>query len=293
MMQIIANGLITGLTIVVLALAFVVVYLPTRVFHMALGGVYAVVPFIAWTCLQGGWPWYLAIIVAILTGVLISFACERLNHHPLELKGASSGAHLVSSLGIYIIIVQIVALIWGNESKFFRTGIGAVIGIGTMRLTQTQAIAAGVSVVAIALFYFWLQFSNLGLQFRAMADNPKEFALRGYNVQQLRLIAFGISGFLGSISALLVAYDVGFDTNTGLVAVLLAVVAVLIGGKQSFWGPILGGILLGLIRAQVVWLLSARWQDAVTFLLLAFFLFLRPNGLLGQKGRVESEMGSG
>jgi len=289
-MQIIANGLIAGLTIVVLALAFVVVYLPTRVFHLALGGVYAIVPFIAWSCWQAGWPWYWAIIVAIITGVLISLACEWLNHAPLELKQASWGAHLVSSLGIYIIIVQIVALIWGEESKFLRTGIDRVTPIGNIRLTQTQIVGAVVCVGAIAIFYLWLKWSNLGLQFRAMADNPKQFALQGYNILQLRRIAFGISGFLAAIASLLVAYDVGFDPNTGLVAVLLAVVAALIGGRQSFWGPLIGGILLGIIRSQAVWLLDARWQDAITFMILAIFLYLRPNGILGQKSRLESEI---
>jgi branched-subunit amino acid ABC-type transport system permease component len=99
-MQIIVNGTITGLTIAILALAFTVVYLPTRVFHIAMGGVYAAVPFISWTCLQHGWPWYVAVIVAILTGVGISLACEWVNHAPLERKRASPGAHLVSSLGI-------------------------------------------------------------------------------------------------------------------------------------------------------------------------------------------------
>ena len=291
-MQIIANGLIAGLTIVVLALAFVVVYLPTRVFHLALGGVYAIVPFIAWSCLQAGWPGYLAIIVAILTGVSISLACELLNHAPLESKQASWGAHLVSSLGIYIIIVQIVALIWGEESKFFRTGVDVIISIGSIRFTQTQMVGLVVCVGAIALFYLWLKSTNLGLQFRAMADNPKQFALQGYNILKLRRIAFGISGFLGAIASLLVAYDVGFDPNAGLVAVLLAVVAALIGGRQSFWGPLIGGILLGIIRSQAVWLLSARWQDAITFIILAIFLYVRPNGILGQKSRLESEMGN-
>ena len=291
-MQIIANGSIAGLTIVVLALAFVVVYLPTRVFHLALGGVYAIVPFIAWSCLQAGWPWYLATIVAIITGVLISLAGELFNHAPLELKQASWGAHLVSSLGIYIIIVQIVALIWGEESKFLRRGVDAVTSIGNIRLTQTQMVTAVVCVGAIALFYLWLKSTNLGLQFRAMADNPKQFALQGYNILQLRRIAFGISGFLAAIASLLVAYDVGFDPNTGLVAVLLAVVAALIGGRQSFWGPLIGGILLGIIRSQAVWLLSARWQDAITFIILAIFLYFRPNGILGQKSRLESEIGN-
>lgn len=289
-MQIIANGLIAGLTIVVLALAFVIVYLPTGVFHLALGGVYAIVPFIAWSCLQRGWSWYLAIMVAIITGVLISLACELLNHGPLESKEASWGAHLVSSLGIYIVIGQIIGLIWGEESKFFRRGVDTIISIGSSRFTQTQIVAGVLCVGAIALFYLWLKLSNMGLQFRAMSDNPKQFALQGYNVLQLRLIAFGISGLLGAIASLLVAYDVGFDPNTGLIAVLLAVVAAIIGGRQSFWGPLLGGVLLGIIRSQAVWLLSARWEDAITFMILAIFLYIRPDGILGQKGRLESEI---
>ena len=95
-----------------------------------------------------------------------------------------------------------------------------------------------------------LKYSQLGLEFRALADNAKEFALRGYNVNRLRLLAFGLSGLLGAVSSLLVAYDIGFDPNGGLNAVLLAVVAVIIGGRQSFLGPILGGILLGVIRSE-------------------------------------------
>jgi branched-chain amino acid transport system permease protein len=156
-------------------------------------------------------------------------------------------------------------------------------------LTQSQLLAAVVSSTILVAFYLWLQFSQLGLQFRALSDNPKEFALRGYDIQRLRLISFAISGFLGALSSLLVAYDIGFDPQGGLVALLLAVVATIIGGYQSFLGSTLGSLLLGLLRSQVVWFLSARWQEAVTFLLLVLFLFIRPNGILGQKTRLEAE----
>jgi branched-chain amino acid transport system permease protein len=280
-MQIFVNGIITGLTVAVLALAFTVVYLPTRVFHIALGGVYAAVPFITWTCLQWGWSWYIAVTVASLIGVGLSLACEWINHAPL--------AHLVSSLGIYIIMVQAVALIWGNETKVLRMGLDAIVAFGDIIITRAQLFAAGGAVLVLALFYGWLRFSRLGLQFRALADNPKELGLRGYNIRRLRRVAFGMSGILCSVSTLLVSYDIGFDPHGGLVALLLAIVAVIIGGRESFLGPVLGGILLGLVRSEVVWFLSARWQEAVTFLLLALFLFLRPNGLIGRKGRLEAE----
>src|SRR5438105_1278789 len=116
-MQIFVNGIIAGLTIAVLALAFTVVYLPTRVFHVALGGVYTAVPFFAWAGLQRGWSWYVVVAAASLAGVGCSVACELTNHALLERRRASSGAHLVSSLGIYIIIVQAVVMSWGNETK--------------------------------------------------------------------------------------------------------------------------------------------------------------------------------
>lgn len=288
-MQILANGIITGLTIAVLALAFTVVYLPTRVFHIALGGVYTLTPFLAWAILQSKSPSILAVLLAVFGSIGFSLLCELLNHSLLENKRAASGTHLVSSLGIYIILVQTVAMIWGNETKVLRMGLDGVVKMGGVVLTYAQLLAALVSLIILIIFYGWLRFSRLGLQFRALADNPKEFALQGYNVFRLRLLAFGISGFLGAVASLLVAYDIGFDPNGGLTAVLLAVVSVIIGGRQSFFGSVLGGILLGVLRSEVVWFWGSRWQEAVTFLILALFLFLRPNGLLGTFRRLESD----
>jgi branched-chain amino acid transport system permease protein len=86
----------------------------------------------------------------------------------------------------------------------------------------------------------------------------------------------------------LTAYDLGFHPNGGLAILLLAIVAVIIGGRQSFLGPILGALLVGISRNLVVWFWSSKWQDAVTFLLLAITLLLIPNGILGRKTRLEA-----
>ena len=289
-MQVLMNGIIVGLTIALLALAFNIVYLPTRVFHVAMGGIYAFVPYIAWTCIQYGWPWYVSIVAAIATSIALSVSCEIFNHYPLERKNASPGVHLVSSLGMYIIFAQSIVLIWGNETKVMRKGLDEVIIVCGASLTHAQMIAAVVSGVLILLVYLWLKFSNVGLQFRALADNPTEFALCGYNVHRLRLLAFGISGILSAGGALLVSNDIGFDPHGGLLAVLLAIVAVVIGGRVSLLGPVLGGILLGVIRSEVVWFFSARWQEAATFLLLVLFLFVRPQGLFGRDIRLEAKI---
>ena len=290
MTQVLLSGIINGLNIALLATAFSLVYVPTRVFHIALGGVFAVVPYVALGCQRSSFPAVLSVASAIVVAVILSLACEWLNHARLERKGASSAVHLVASLGIYIVVVQVIALIWGNDAQTFRPGASTVYNISTnITLTRPQLLSALTPVALLLGFHLWLKNTNLGLRFRAMADNPIELALRGYNTDLLRLLAFGLSGLLCGASALSVGYDVGFDPQIGLQHALLAATAVIVGGRSSFVGPALGGLIVGVLRSQVVWFMSARWQDAVTFVLLAVFLFFRPNGILGQKTRMEAE----
>ena len=287
-MQIIINGFINGLTLALLSLAFTAVYLPTRVFYIALAGIYAFVPYIAWQCLQFGLNPLVSVVIAILFGVGLSLLCEVLNHGPLQTKNASSGAHLLSSMGICILLSQCAAMFWGNETKVLRSGLDNVVQFAGIVITGSQIYAFVVSVALIALYYLWLESSKSGLLFRAMADNQNEFALNGYSVRLFRLISFAIAGLLTSVSGLLVAYDIGFDSHGGLSAILLAVVAMIIGGQKSFSGPLVGAMLLGLIRSLVVWTFSAQWAEAITFALLAFFLLMRPLGILAPKARLEA-----
>lgn len=288
-LQILVNGLISGLVLATLALGFSLVYLPCRVFHIALGGIYAVTPYVAMAILRidGGLP--LAIIGSVVVAVTIGLLSESLNHRRLEQREASSGAHLIASLGAYIVLVEIVAVTWGNEIQTLRSGIDTTFAVGELILTSTQVMSGFLSAFLLAALFIWLRFTNMGLRLRALADNPIEFGLRGFNVDAHRLLAFGLSGLLAAAAALLTAYDAGFDPHGGLHMLVLAIVAVLIGGRDSFAGPVVGSVLLGVLKAAVVWYLSARWQDVATFLLLAVFLYIRPRGILGRNGRLEAD----
>ncbi len=288
-MQIFLNGLISGLAIALMAVAFQVVYLPTRVFFIGLAGLYALAPYLSMAVQQAFGNWPVSIMVTLMVVVGLAMMFEWANHAPLARKGASDGAHLISSLGLYIVLVQVVAMIWGNSTKTLRAGPNAVFRLGDSTLSYSQVLTAGVSAVLLTGFLVMLRSTDLGLRLRALANNPTQFALFGYDINRHRLLAFAMAGVFATAAAMLTAYDIGFDPHTGLNATLLAVVAVIIGGRTSFVGPIIGGVLLGLIRGQVVWYFSARWQDAVTFAVLALFLLVRPQGLFGQKTRIEAD----
>jgi branched-chain amino acid transport system permease protein len=286
-MQVFLNGLISGLAIALMALAFQLVYLPTRVFFVGIAGLYTVAPYAYLAIHTSCGNVILSSIGSLLIVSLLAVLFEWINHGPLFQKGASDGAHLISSLGMYIVVVEGVAIIWGNSSQTLRTGVDFTVQALGVVLTKSQLLIASVAVVALAAFVGMLQMTNLGLRLRALSANPTQFALYGYNVKRYRLFAFGLAGLLTAATSLVAAFDVDFNPHLGLPAMLLAVVAVISGGRSSFVGPVLGGLLIGVLRAEVVWYVSSRWQDAVTFAVLALFVVFRPQGLLGGRSGLE------
>lgn len=287
-MQILINGLIQGLLIALTATGFAVVYNSTGILHIAQGAVFALSPFLLLAFIQSGVGIPIAIVLTLSISIILSMLFEFINHGPLHKRGASDAIHLISSLGIFIAVIQIIAVIWGNETRVLRDGIDVTYMMSDIIITRSQALGGIISLLSIVTFSLWLNKTDSGLKFMALSDNPIQLSLMGYNISKLRLLAFGISGILTAVAAMLTAMDIGFDPHGGLSAVLLAIVATIIGGKGSFIGPVFGGILLGVIRSQVVWYTSARWQDSITFLLLVLFLFLMPQGIFGKKGRIEA-----
>ncbi|MDO8721480.1 MAG: branched-chain amino acid ABC transporter permease [Syntrophales bacterium] len=287
-MQILLNGLIQGLLTAVVAIGFAVVYNSTGIFHIAQGAVYALAPFLLAFFMQAGVPVIPAVLSAIASAIFLSIFIERFNHWPLHNREASLQIHLISSLGIYIAIIQIIALIWGYDARILRGGIDITYTFANLVITRSQAFGGIASIFLIGSFFVWMKKTDNGLKFMALADNPIQLSLLGYDIGKLRLLTFGLSGLATASAALLNAMDTGYDPHGGLSVVLLAMAATIVGGRGSFAGPIVAGILLAIIRSQVVWYSSARWQDTLTFLILVLFLFFRPQGILGKQGRIES-----
>lgn len=288
MLQIFINSLISGLAIGAIALAFTLVYRPTGVFYLALGSIYALVPHFALALINKDVHWSAAFGVSVLLGVAVSCGCEVLSHSRLERKGAPHINHLVASLGIYTILVQLIVLVWGSNIKVLWEAQDQVYRPFGLSLTQAQAISAITILLMLGALGVWMKKARKGLLLRGLTYNSKEMQLLGRPVPSLRLWAFGISGGLVAVVSLVKANDVGFDPFGGIGAILLGVVAVIIGGRDSFIGPVVGGVILSLVRSFATWH-SPKWEEAVTFLLLGFFLLFIPKGIFSRTTRMEAD----
>jgi len=288
MLQFLANGFCKGAVIALVALGFGLIYTTTRVFHIAHAaiyvlGAYALYAAMIWLKLPLPVAVGFGILVAVIAGMLVDWSV----YQPLAKRSASSAVVLISSLGVLIVFENLIALGFGNQTQILRAGVERTVSIGSIILTQVQISQAIVGITLTGTFLLFLKHTRTGQLCRAISDDETLASVLGVRVNRIRLLAFGLGSAFAAIGSMLVALDVGMDPHVGFSVVLTAAVACIIGGLRNFLAPAAGGVLLGLTQSLVVWRTSAKWEEAVTFGILIFFLIFRRQGLFGVARRAE------
>lgn len=286
LLQFIANGLITGILYSLLAIGFALVYNTTRIFHIAAAGIYVFAAYMFWFfAAKCGLHVILAAIVSLVLTMLLSLLSELVIYRPLKNKRASLNVAMIASIGLMTVIVNTIAIFFGNETKVIENAILQPLTIGNIIITTPQKYQAFIGIAALAIFLFVLQKTNWGLRLRALSADETLFETLGYNTNYTRIAVFLASGAFIALASCLMVYDVGLDPNMGMSILINAMVAMIIGGVGKFSTCILGGLTLGVLQSLTVYLFASNWQNAVTFLVLLVLLFLRPQGIAGYKQR--------
>ena len=286
LLQFITNGLITGILYSLLAIGFALVYNTTRIFHIAAAGIYVFAAYMFWFFVaKAGLPITLASIIAIILTMLLSLLSELCVYRPLKNKKASLNVAMIASIGLMTIIINTIAMFFGNETKVIENAILQPLTIGNIIITTPQKYQALVGIVVLVVFLIVLQRTNWGLRLRALSADETLFETLGYDTKKTRLMVFLASGAFIAIASCLTVYDVGLDPNMGMSILINAMVAMILGGVGKFSTCIAGGLTLGVLQSLTVYQFASNWQNAVTFLVLLILLFLRPQGIAGYKQR--------
>lgn len=286
--QLLANGLVNGCLYAILAVSFGLIYNTTRTLHVAHGGAYTAGAYFCYLFLvQLNSPLWAAIGLAVLLSAALGVAMEIIVYAPLARRGGSPLVAFLSSLGVYVAIVNIVALFFGNETKVLRPGIEKAYHFGSVTLTSTQLAQVLVALVLLPAFVLFLRHTIWGRVIRAVRDNQTLASVIGINVQSARIGVFALGSGMAGLAAVLAALNIGIDPQVGMPALLTAAVALIVGGVGTFEGPVLGGFLLGFLQSLMVWKFSARWTDTLTFVVLILVLVFRPSGIAGRRLRLE------
>lgn len=278
--------MITGILYSLLAIGFALVYNTTRVFHIAAAGIYVFAAYMFWFFVaRVGMPVFAGSLVAIVLTMLLSLLSELLVYRPLKSKKASLNVAMIASIGAMTVIINTIAMCFGNETKVVENAILQPMAFGDIIITTPQKYQALIGIAVLAVFMIILRRTNWGLRLRALSADETLFETLGYDTKATRVMVFLASGAFIAIASCLTVYDVGLDPNMGMSVLISAVVAMIIGGVGKFSTCILGGLTLGVLQSLTVYQFASNWQNAVTFVVLLILLFLRPQGIAGYKQR--------
>jgi len=292
--EIFYNSILSALLLSLVAIGFNLIFNATKVFHLAHGAIYiyAVYGLFYFNFLLVQWllPVMAAIISILLSLILIVgviLLIEILVYRPLYLKGTNPTISLISSLGVYILLINIITFFYGNESVSINNNFNIVFSNQWFKITESefvQLIVCGVTLIGVFLFSKSIYYVRI----RAIGDNYAVAAKFGINIQKTRLIALVAGSLLVGIAGMIKGYNVAIDPHSGMTVTLAAAVAVIIGGEGSLKGTILACLVIALIENFSILIFSSQWKDTITYILLILVLLFYHKGLISINQRIET-----
>jgi len=282
--QFLVNCLISASIYLLVAYSFSIIYYTTKFFHIVHAGILTIGGYTTYFFFnQLSLPIAVSVFFAIMISVFIGIFIELFIYRFLRSKRISSLLFLITSLGLYIILQNIISILWGDETKTLRY-VNVEIGhkIVGAYITDIQLITIFICIFSILLCLFYFKFSRIGKNIRAVASNPDMTVIVGINLNRTILYSFIIGSSIAAITGILVSYDTGLTPTMGFSLLLYGVVAMIIGGIGSTWSLIGGAILLSLLQHLTVIYLDSKWMDSIAYLILIAFLIWRPLGFSGK-----------
>jgi branched-subunit amino acid ABC-type transport system permease component len=234
-------------------------------------------------------PMTAAALGALLLSILFACLIEWIVYYPFYKKQASGGAVMIASLGVMIIVENIIALSFGNEVKTISNLLEPSIVWGGLRFTRIQLIHLFTGIALFCGVGVLLRHNRYFKAIWAMGDQPELIPILGLPLKRLRILIMVLGGIMIALPAMLISYDTGMNPHLGMSYLLLAAVAMFFGGADRYFAWGVGALILSILQSISIWKFSARWIELVTFGVLIFVLLFRPQGLFGTRKRLEEQ----
>lgn len=228
-------------------------------------------------------PW-----LATLAGVVICFLIGMIIDAVIIRRATTGGnGRVMVTLGLITLFSAFIPMIFGmipyDFGRFFPGTLTFQLFGAELTVTKNGLFIFIASFAIIGIIFLALNLTKWGLGVRSTASNIRVASLMGINVHRITALSWGISGALGALGAIFYASqttNVGVDMLTNVQANSL--LALVLGGYTSFYGPVLGAILIT-VANMVFALFSSLWANAILYAAILLAVLIRPRGLFGKE----------
>ena len=274
------NGFILGLIYVAIAVGLTIVFGMLRLVNFAHGAFYSIGAYIGLVVatqygLVAGLiaaPLAVAIFAVILDRGLLRWFYDK-----------EPTAQIMVTFGVAIVVEETLRLIFGGSTHRFPLP-DALSGSLNLGFVVYPAYRIGLAFAIVALIvalWLFIDRTNYGLIVRAGTRDRVMVQLLGGDVRLASTIIFALGGAVAGLVGAAASPIYSVNPETGFNFLIPSFVVVVVGGLGSFWGAVLGGILIGELQSLTT-LVAPAASDIVIYVAMAIVLLLRPSGLMGE-----------
>ncbi len=284
---IVLSGLQVGCIYAMMALSYFVIINATGILNFAQGEWMMLSAILGATLISAHLPYPLAVLAAITAATTVSLLAERLVIQPLQGRNADINTLVVALLGILVVTRYGTGLVFGREEVRLEGPLPQapiVLGESLFVLPQTLFVFAATAATFCALWLF-LHRTTFGRSFRIAAIDPLGAQIVGVDLGRVRLAAFAIGGLIAAILAWLYGPLHSAGYLMGEAPGVKGFIALIIGGLVSPLGALTGGLMLGMFEVAAAYYIGSLYSEAIAFVMLMLFLFVRPQGIIASRWR--------
>ncbi|SEM37222.1 amino acid/amide ABC transporter membrane protein 1, HAAT family [Variovorax sp. YR750] len=281
----IVNGIITGSVYALVAAGMTMIFGVLRAINFAHGEYYMLGTFAAWWVMSKLMADYsLAIvggvaIVSVIAVLIGRSVMQRLIGQPFQ-------AGVLATLGLSLILQNVVILAFGGGYKVFSGGWLEPIELGDFGMSQQRVILVVVTLAVFAGLEWMVRSTRLGRSIRAVSQNIECCQVNGIDVEQVVRRTFLIGVAIAALSGILTGpINVSIYGGMGESITLKTFAVIVMGGMGNVRGTLIAGCLLGVVESLVAGFIGLQYRDSVGFIVLLLMLMFRPHGLFSSKAR--------
>lgn len=267
-----------------MAIGFSYIFNVTKVFHLAHAASFSMGGLLFWKLTSLGLFWIFAILVAGIVSIMVMFLMEKTVYYPMIRKKSDPSVTLIASMGAYIVLVNLLALLFGSDNKI-SSDLTDSYNFLNIIISSSQVIQLITSAAVLFLLALFLKYSKLDITIQAISINATLVEVYGINSRIIRYAVIIFGTLLAVIAGILTYIEVGIEPYSGMNITLTAAVVAILITKLKFRFIVIACIVLSLLQNSIEWLLNAQWKAGVTFTILLLMILFKTEGLVSYKLR--------
>jgi branched-chain amino acid transport system permease protein len=226
---------------------------------------------------------YLTLVVSLPLCFAVGWASYRVVMGPIV--HASHNVQVFTTVGLSIGLQNLALVLFTADARFLRTDYYAVVvRIGGAAFNVAQIVAFAVAIGLTAGLFAFMRWSYTGKVMRATSQDRHASALMGIDTDQVYAITWAVGIACVGAAGVLLAPIYPVYPTAGLQFVLIAYVAVVLGGLGDMLGALIAALVVAAVEVFGSYVMGTAWKEVLYLLLFIAILIVRPAGLFGQRG---------